>query len=200
MINRGIKFYDTTDISAKLFYPMIAKEFEIILMNEEIKLDDPELSPSLIIETKSLSYFNGDYEVYIIPTKIVELYMLKQHLGVLMDDPILAESDSLKEQYLNVCIEFEMIQLTAEKDIWGMKSFVVISLITETEKVLKFVRTGIPKNIQPFLIDERVYELEDGQVVISDDGLPMHGVYYYYHEDKIRYTSDPSKGKHVGDA
>ena len=45
MIERGILYYDIESISQKLFSPVIAKELEIILKNEELDLSDPDIQP-----------------------------------------------------------------------------------------------------------------------------------------------------------
>lgn len=198
MINRGIHFYDIDSIKNKLFYPMLAKEFETMILNEDMSVSDTELQPKAVIDTQTLSFFTGNYEFHIIPTKIVELYLLSKSFGYLLEDPIVAENEGLKKQYEDTLDQLAEIQDIAEKDIWSMRCFVVAFEIEEKEKVFRFVRIGIPKDIKPFLTDERIYELEDGTIVSSPTGLPMNGVYYYYVDDKIRYTSDPSKGEHIG--
>lgn len=198
MINRGIHFYDIDSIKNKLFYPMLAKEFETLLVNEDLSISDSELQPKIVVSTETLSFFTGEYEFHIIPTKIVELYLLSKSFSYLLEDPIVAENEGLKAQYESTVAQLEEIQEIADKDVWGMRCFIVAYEIEGKEKTLRFVRIGIPKDLKPFLTDERIYELEDGIIVRSTDGLPMNGVYYYYIDGKIRYTSDPSKGEHIG--
>jgi hypothetical protein len=199
MIEKGILYYDINNIKDKLYYPMQAKELELMLHAGDIDLNDSELEPMMRIETKSLEFFHGDCEVLIIPTKVIELYTVKKHLEVTLEDDLISESPEIKEAYMKVCSE--LLRIQGFEDMWDARSFIIAydNEDHSEERAPLFVRIGIPKDIKSMFSDKRVYTLDNGLVMPVDRAMPFYGIYWYNDDGKIKYTSDPSKGKHVGD-
>lgn len=193
---RGIIYYDINDIKKVAYRTIQAQTVENMSVERFMSKVVGTGIPIIRRTTATSNFFLGDYDIAFVSQRGVEHFFRIQHLKEMLTDPMISNKKEIEEE-IDELRDLIYSDDYTEKDFQMKPSYVIIFKHGEQNAI--WVGTSFPEPILNMISDRRFYELDNGEVLISDDGIPMD-VYYLDSPTGTVYSRIQGSGFfHVGD-
>lgn len=198
MRTRGIIYHTLDDIKKVAYRTIQANKMQNMdIKNLISKIQNVGVATIRKTTTRS-SLFIGDFDIVFVSQQGVESFFKIQHLREMLEDPMITDKYVI-EQEIDSLRDLIFSENYTEKDFYLKPSYVIIFKHGESDSPI-WVGTSYPEPIMNLISDSRFYELDDGQVLISEDGIPLSIYYKDLDNGDVVYSKTKGIGfKHVGE-
>lgn len=197
MITRGIEYHTIDDIKKLAYRTIQAGRINDLDVNELLSRLKSAGVEIIKKTTSRSSLFIGNFDIFFVSKSSVENYFKIRHLeDALTDIMIEHKSDYVEE--IDELRELIFSEDYSENSFHHVPSYVIIFKQGD-DKTPVWVGTSFPDPIIKCISDKRFYELDSGDVIISDDGLPLDIFYKVLENGEIVYSKIHAPGfLHIG--